>query len=137
MSRSEARSVAELVVDFLIARNVDRVFGLQGGHIQLIWDQLVQRRVRIIDVRDKAQRCTWPMLMRCSRAARRRVGDRRPGCDQLRHGHGECATGTRAGDTHRRLRPARPGRSGAAARRAAHGYPAAGNPALPHAARGR
>ena len=53
MSRSEARSVAELVVDFLIARNVDRVFGLQGGHIQLIWDQLVQRRVRIIDVRDE------------------------------------------------------------------------------------
>src|SRR5215212_7201076 len=53
MSRSEARSVAELVVEFLIARKVDRVFGLQGGHIQLIWDQLVQRHVPIVDVRDE------------------------------------------------------------------------------------
>ena len=55
MSRSDARSVAELVVDFLVARNVDRVFGLSGGHIRLMWDQLVQRRVRIIDVRSAAQ----------------------------------------------------------------------------------
>ena len=53
MSAPGARSVAELVVEFLIARNVDRVFGLQGGHIQLIWDQLAQRDVRIIDVRDE------------------------------------------------------------------------------------
>ncbi len=53
MSTPYARSVAELVVEFLVARNVDRVFGLQGGHIQLIWDQLVQRNVRIIDVRDE------------------------------------------------------------------------------------
>jgi len=48
-----ARTVAELVVDFLQARGVDRVFGLQGGHIQPIWDQLGQRGVRIVDVRDE------------------------------------------------------------------------------------
>ena len=48
-----ARTVAELVVDFLLARGVDRVFGLQGGHIQPIWDQLGQRGVRIVDVRDE------------------------------------------------------------------------------------
>ena len=53
MSASGARSVAELVVEFLVARKVDRVFGLQGGHIQPIWDQLAQRDVRIIDVRDE------------------------------------------------------------------------------------
>jgi acetolactate synthase-1/2/3 large subunit len=53
MSALGARSVAELVVEFLVARNVDRVFGLQGGHIQPIWDQLAQRGVRIIDVRDE------------------------------------------------------------------------------------
>ncbi len=47
------RAVAELVVDFLVAGRVDRVFGLQGGHIQPIWDQLGQRGVRIIDVRDE------------------------------------------------------------------------------------
>jgi acetolactate synthase I/II/III large subunit len=53
MPVSGACSVAELVVEFLIAHNVDRVFGLQGGHIQLIWDQLAQRGIRIIDVRDE------------------------------------------------------------------------------------
>jgi len=53
MSQAVARSVAELVVDFLVARKVDRVFGLQGGHIQPIWDQLGQRGVRIVDVRDE------------------------------------------------------------------------------------
>lgn len=54
MSGSSLRSVAELVVDFLVARNVTRVFGLQGGHIQPIWDQLAQRGVRIIDVRHES-----------------------------------------------------------------------------------
>ena len=53
MPIAAAKPVAELVVDFLIARGVDRVFGLQGGHIQPIWDQLGQRGVRIIDVRDE------------------------------------------------------------------------------------
>src|SRR5215217_6149819 len=53
MTATGPHSVAELVVEFLIARNVDRVFGLQGGHVQLIWDQLAQRHVRIIDVRDE------------------------------------------------------------------------------------
>ena len=45
--------VAALVVDFLAARGVDRVFGLQGGHIQPIWDVLGQRGIRIVDVRDE------------------------------------------------------------------------------------
>ena len=53
MTASKAKTVAELVVDFLIARGVDRVFGLQGGHIQPIWDQLGIRGVRIVDVRDE------------------------------------------------------------------------------------
>lgn len=53
MPTSTARSVAELVVEFLIARKVDRLFGLQGGHIQPIWDQLAQHGVRIVDVRDE------------------------------------------------------------------------------------
>ena len=50
---SAPRTVAELVGDFLVARRIDRVFGLQGGHIQPIWDQLAQRGVSIIDVRDE------------------------------------------------------------------------------------
>ena len=55
-----ARTVAELIVDFLLARGVDRVFGLQGGHIQPIWDQLGQRGVRIVDVRDEGAAVHMP-----------------------------------------------------------------------------
>jgi acetolactate synthase-1/2/3 large subunit len=53
MVASDARFVSDLVVELLIARGVDRVFGLQGGHIQPIWDHLGQRNIRIIDVRDE------------------------------------------------------------------------------------
>jgi acetolactate synthase-1/2/3 large subunit len=53
MAATAPRSVAEIVADFLVARGIDRIFGLQGGHIQPIWDQLAQRGVRIIDVRDE------------------------------------------------------------------------------------
>jgi len=50
---SAAKTVAELVVEFLLGHGVDRVFGLQGGHIQPIWDHLARRGVRIVDVRDE------------------------------------------------------------------------------------
>jgi acetolactate synthase-1/2/3 large subunit len=53
MTASESRTVAELIVDFFEARAVDRVFGLQGTHIQPIWDLLGQRGIPIIDVRDE------------------------------------------------------------------------------------
>lgn len=46
-------TVAELVARFLVARGVDRIFGLQGGHIQPVWDHLAQLGVRIVDVRDE------------------------------------------------------------------------------------
>jgi len=50
---SSPPTVAELVVEFLVSRKIERVFGLQGGHIQLIWDQLGKRGLPIIDVRDE------------------------------------------------------------------------------------
>jgi acetolactate synthase I/II/III large subunit len=53
MSDSSSRSVAEWVARFLVARGVDRIFGLQGGHIQPIWDHLHRLGVRIVDVRDE------------------------------------------------------------------------------------
>jgi acetolactate synthase I/II/III large subunit len=53
MSAPAHRSVAEWVARFLVARGVDRIFGLQGGHIQPIWDHLHQLGVRIVDVRDE------------------------------------------------------------------------------------
>ncbi len=50
---SSKMTVARLIAEFLVKRKVDRVFGLQGGHIQPIWDYLPQLGVRIIDVRDE------------------------------------------------------------------------------------
>jgi acetolactate synthase I/II/III large subunit len=53
MNASTARTAAEWIAEFIKARGVDRVYGLQGGHIQPIWDHLFQRGVRIFDVRDE------------------------------------------------------------------------------------
>jgi acetolactate synthase-1/2/3 large subunit len=53
MPHDKGRTVAEWVAAFLVARGVDRVYGLQGGHIQPIWDQLARKDVRIFDVRDE------------------------------------------------------------------------------------
>ena len=54
MTTFPTRTSAEWIAEFIVARGVDRVYGLQGGHIQPIWDHLTQRNVRIIDVRDEA-----------------------------------------------------------------------------------
>lgn len=45
-------TVAQLVARRIHA-SASRVFGLQGGHIQPIWDQLGQLGVEIVDVRDE------------------------------------------------------------------------------------
>ncbi len=52
-STDNAPSVATLVACFLYERGVRRLFGLQGGHIQPIWDQAARLGVEIIDVRDE------------------------------------------------------------------------------------
>ena len=46
-------SVAAWIAKALAARGVDRVFGLQGGHIQPIWDHVARLGIRIVDVRDE------------------------------------------------------------------------------------
>ncbi|MGL4242373.1 MAG: thiamine pyrophosphate-binding protein, partial [Beijerinckiaceae bacterium] len=46
-------TVSEWIARFLKARGVDRIFGLQGGHIQPIWDYLHRLGIRIVDVRDE------------------------------------------------------------------------------------
>ena len=53
MAESGPVQVAEVVARFLVEHGVDRVFGLQGGHIQPIWDRLARHGVRIVDVRDE------------------------------------------------------------------------------------
>jgi acetolactate synthase-1/2/3 large subunit len=46
-------SCAAWIARFLKRRGVDRIFGLQGGHIQPIWDHVARAGIRIIDVRDE------------------------------------------------------------------------------------
>jgi acetolactate synthase I/II/III large subunit len=53
MTATDRPSVAEWIARFLQGRGVDRIFGLQGGHIQPIWDWLGRLGVRIVDVRDE------------------------------------------------------------------------------------
>ncbi|WP_349368906.1 thiamine pyrophosphate-binding protein [Salinarimonas sp.] len=48
---ADPKSVAAWIARFLAARGVDRVFGLQGGHIQPIWDHAARLGIRIVDVR--------------------------------------------------------------------------------------
>ncbi|PWJ16935.1 thiamine pyrophosphate-binding protein [Jannaschia seohaensis] len=50
---SNPESVAAWIATLLEARGVTRVFGLQGGHIQPVWDHLAQRGIAIVDVRDE------------------------------------------------------------------------------------
>jgi len=47
------RTCAAWIARFLVARGVDRIFGLQGGHIQPIWDHAARLGIRIVDVRDE------------------------------------------------------------------------------------
>src|SRR4029077_5945211 len=46
-------SCAGWISRFLKARGIDRIFGLQGGHIQPLWDHVARLGIRIIDVRDE------------------------------------------------------------------------------------
>ena len=49
----DTTSVAAWIARALRERGVDRIFGLQGGHIQPIWDNAAREGIRIIDVRDE------------------------------------------------------------------------------------
>jgi acetolactate synthase-1/2/3 large subunit len=47
------QSCAAWIARFLKTRGIDRIFGLQGGHIQPIWDHVARQGIRIVDVRDE------------------------------------------------------------------------------------
>ncbi len=51
---TDETTTAAWVARFLKARGVDRVFGLQGGHIQPIWDHVARLGIRIVDVRHES-----------------------------------------------------------------------------------
>ena len=46
-------TIAALIARFLAARAVERVFGLLGGHIIPIWDEIGQLGIPLIDARDE------------------------------------------------------------------------------------
>ena len=50
---ADRTACAAWIARFLQARGIDRIFGLQGGHIQPIWDHVARHGIRIIDVRDE------------------------------------------------------------------------------------
>ncbi|HZD88487.1 MAG TPA: thiamine pyrophosphate-binding protein, partial [Pseudolabrys sp.] len=50
---ADERSCAAWIARFLKSRGIDRIFGLQGGHIQPIWDNVARQGLRIVDVRDE------------------------------------------------------------------------------------
>ena len=50
---ADPNACAAWIARFLKARGIDRIFGLQGGHIQPIWDFAARLGIRIIDVRDE------------------------------------------------------------------------------------
>jgi acetolactate synthase I/II/III large subunit len=52
--RQPGQTVAGLIARYLRWRGVERAYGLCGGHIQPIWDELAQLGVAIIDVRHEA-----------------------------------------------------------------------------------
>src|SRR5215472_6668368 len=51
---ADETATAAWIARFLTARGVDRIFGLQGGHIQPIWDHVARQGIRIIDVRHES-----------------------------------------------------------------------------------
>src|SRR5262249_46805099 len=51
---ADETATAAWIARFLKARGVDRIFGLQGGHIQPIWDHVARQGIRIIDVRHES-----------------------------------------------------------------------------------
>jgi acetolactate synthase I/II/III large subunit len=53
-TRSDPRTVARLVAEFLARRGVRRVYGLCGGHVQPIWDEAARAGIRIVDVRHES-----------------------------------------------------------------------------------
>src|SRR5262245_37141339 len=45
---ADPQSCAAWVARFLKARGIDRIFGLQGGHIQPIWDHVARQGSQIV-----------------------------------------------------------------------------------------
>ncbi|MEA2277248.1 MAG: hypothetical protein QOC78_2208 [Solirubrobacteraceae bacterium] len=47
-------TVARVIAEFLARRGVERVYGLCGGHIQPIWDEVARAGIQLVDVRHES-----------------------------------------------------------------------------------
>jgi len=49
-----ACTVAQLIAQRLVAQGVTRIYGLCGGHIQPVWDEVARAGIEVVDVRHEA-----------------------------------------------------------------------------------
>lgn len=54
MSFGAQETVATMVAEYLKRQQVERVYGLSGGHVQPLWDAAARAGIRIVDVRHEA-----------------------------------------------------------------------------------
>ena len=108
---SGEKSVAARIAHFLKLRGVSRVFGLQGGHIQPIWDWLGRLDMPIVDVRDEGAAVHMAHAYgELTGELHDRHGDSGAGRHQLRDRDRQCLARENAAAPDRRL-PARARRS--------------------------
>ena len=50
-AETSSRTGARLIAEFLSRRGVRQIYGLCGGHIQPIWDEVARAGIRVVDVR--------------------------------------------------------------------------------------
>ena len=82
-----SRTVARLVAEFLARRGVRRVYGLCGGHIQPIWDEVARAGIQIVDVRHESAAVYMAQAQADLTVIGRRDRDRRPRTDERHYGH--------------------------------------------------
>ena len=130
---ADPNACAAWIARFLQARGIDRVFGLQGGHIQPIWDHAARLGIRIVDVRDEGA------AVHMAHAHAELTGQL--GVAMVTAGPGVTNTVTaianaiarpRPGAADRRLHLAPAGQHGPAAGHPARRHPAPGDPLRPH-----
>ena len=94
----DPQSCAAWIARFLKARGIDRIFGLQGGHIQPIWDHVARLGIRIVDVPPRGRGgAHGARAFRADGDARRRDGDGRSGGDEHRDGDRQRLAGADPG----------------------------------------
>ena len=133
---ADQQSCAGWIARFLKARGIDRIFGLQGGHIQPMWDHVARLGHPHHRCARRGRRGSHgARSRRADRRLRRRHGHRGSRRHQHRHRDGERVAGPRAGAADRRLHVASAGQYGPAAGHSSRRHSASGDARVAHLAR--